>query len=244
MSEQTCASIEPQRGGTVIVIRTIRIRFCDRATRKWGRLAKRRIAIRQRPLGGRCSVTAGHRADQAKCGADGAAPSKASRRAASIRHAVTPLSLPSSSWGTHLSSKLRLRRGYRHEWRLTPPTAIPTVDLWQPIGLDHRNNRHLSPMNSNRRSFFKSVGAVAAASVAANATTQKLLAGPTLPPDGRFFKTSRSILEIENDPVGELDSVEGGYPFGTVIAEAPTPDGVIPKHLGEIQFADLVATAG
>ena len=99
-------------------------------------------------------------------------------------------------------------------------------------------------MNSNRRSFFKAVGAVAAASVAANATTQKVLAGPTLPPDGRFFKTSRSILEIDNDPVGELESVKGGYPFGAVIAEPPTPDGVVPKHLGEIQFENLVATAG
>ena len=99
-------------------------------------------------------------------------------------------------------------------------------------------------MNSNRRSFFKSVGAIAAASVAANATSQKVLAGPSLPPDGRLFKTTRSILEIENDPVGELDSVEGGYPFGQVIAEPPTPDGVVAKHLGAIQFADLVATAG
>jgi len=62
---------------------------------------------------------------------------------------------------------------------------------------------------------------------------------PTLPPALPYW-----FLELEGVNVGQLKSVEGGYPVAEVVTETPGPDGVARKHLGDIRFEDIVMKVG
>jgi hypothetical protein len=58
--------------------------------------------------------------------------------------------------------------------------------------------------------------------------------------DQRSYTGSRFVLEIERVAVGELHSIEGGFPRADVISE-PTTSGFAKKHLGPPWIPEIIA---
>jgi len=63
-------------------------------------------------------------------------------------------------------------------------------------------------------------------------------------PQTRGYSSGKFALELEGKAAGFLKSVEGGEPFGSVVVEAPGPDGIAKKHLGSIEFEPITVTFG
>ena len=99
-------------------------------------------------------------------------------------------------------------------------------------------------MNSDRRSFFKTLGTAAAAAAVTVPGITQTAAAATLPVDGRAFNVKRNILEIEGQTVGDLTGVNGGYPVGVVVEEGMDAGGVVRKRLAGSSFKDLVLSGG
>ncbi len=100
-------------------------------------------------------------------------------------------------------------------------------------------------MNSDRRSFFKTLGsaAAAAAAVSVPGINQAAVAAVSSG-DGRAFNVQRNLLEIEGAPSGDLASVNGGYPMGIVVDDGIDQGGVMRKRLAGVKHKDLELSGG
>ena len=59
----------------------------------------------------------------------------------------------------------------------------------------------------------------------------------------RAYSSGKFAMTLADSPVGFVASVEGGEPFGEVVAEAPV-GGKVGKHIGNIAFAPIVVEVG
>ena len=99
-------------------------------------------------------------------------------------------------------------------------------------------------MNSDRRAFFKTLGTAAAAAAVTVPGINHEAAAAVLPTDGRAFTVKRSLLEIEGQPTGDLNAVNGGYPIGIVVEEGVDEGGVMRKRIAGSNVKDLVLSGG
>lgn len=99
-------------------------------------------------------------------------------------------------------------------------------------------------MDSDRRSFFKTLGTAAAAAAVTVPGLAPVTAEAALPVDGRSFNVRRNILELGGQNVGELSRVNGGYPVGIVVEDGVDGDGVIRKRIAGSNYKDLEISGG
>jgi len=59
----------------------------------------------------------------------------------------------------------------------------------------------------------------------------------------RTFGSGRFVLELDGKQAGFLKSIDGGGVTAEVVREAPGPDHLIRKHLGNVKYEDLVIEA-
>ena len=57
------------------------------------------------------------------------------------------------------------------------------------------------------------------------------------------YSAGKFAIEIDGSFAGFIESVEGGEPFGVVAEEAPSPSGLIKKHLSSVRFEPIKLTA-
>jgi hypothetical protein len=99
-------------------------------------------------------------------------------------------------------------------------------------------------MNSDRRSFFKTIGTAAAAAAVTVPGITQTAAAATLPVDGRAFNVKRNLLELGDKIVGDLSRVNGGYPVGIVVEEGVDAEGVMRKRIAGSNFKDMEISGG
>lgn len=100
-------------------------------------------------------------------------------------------------------------------------------------------------MKDDRRSFLKTVGGVPLALAGTAAAGQDRGEGrhdASAAPIGRDYGTARFLLDVDGATVGILKDYDGGMIGAEVVQEAPGDYGVIGKHLGRLQYEDLLLT--
>ena len=116
----------------------------------------------------------------------------------------------------------------------TNSTAAPQVPV--------KNSRCAQPTGSAplRRAFLFQVAGVAGGIALALSPGFRRFASAA---EQRNYAGYRFALEIERVAVGQLRSIEGGFPRADVISE-PTPSGFAKKHLGPLWIPEIVAQIG